>query len=90
MDIDDCIREYHLVGNSIFRPQRRKPFRYISQRFQYSPKKFQRAVEEVVSKYCGCVVKNQARCKHHYLRQDDFAEEGDGVDESQVNKTCKA
>ncbi|KAF7537441.1 hypothetical protein G7054_g3728 [Neopestalotiopsis clavispora] len=90
MDIDECIRAYLKLGNSIFRPQSKTPLRYISKRFQYSPKKLTEAVEEVLRDHCRCQHKNVDACVNQYLRQWDYAEQGDIVSESEFNGTCKA
>ncbi|EXJ55530.1 hypothetical protein A1O7_08458 [Cladophialophora yegresii CBS 114405] len=85
MSIDDCIKQYWLLSNKIFRPPRtRVPFQV------YSRRTLQEATQNVVQNFCRCHGAVGESCMgEEYLRQYDYGEATDGLDLDRTNKTCR-
>jgi hypothetical protein len=76
MSVNDCIKQYWIMTNRIFVPQRTRFIQY------YSRKKLQEAAKAVVQRYCHCHQGDRDGCSGtEDLRQHDFTEE--------TNKTCR-
>jgi hypothetical protein len=79
MGVEDCIKQYWILSNNIFRPQRT---RFIQ---LYSRRKVQNAAKTVVQNYCRCHdVEHEGCSGFEDFRQYDFAEMG-----QRENRTCK-
>ncbi|KAJ2987846.1 hypothetical protein NUW58_g4285 [Xylaria curta] len=85
MGVTDCIQQYWVLSNAIFRPTRQ---RYLQ---LYSRKKVQNAAKEVVKKYCSCHQGEDGVCNGgEDLRQYDYDEEGTrSSNPALANKTCR-
>jgi hypothetical protein len=79
MGVEDCMKQYWILANRVFRPPRQ---RFIQ---LYSRKKLQEASRTVVQDFCHCHPDPYDQCTgYEHLRQYDFAEEG-----LRKNKTCR-
>ncbi|KAI1740064.1 FabD/lysophospholipase-like protein [Xylaria scruposa] len=85
MRVTDCIQQYWVLSNAIFRPSRLRIVQL------YSRKKVQDAARKVVKQFCGCRSKAASGCSgNELLRQYDYDEE-DTVSSNRrfANKTCR-
>ncbi|OIW24045.1 FabD/lysophospholipase-like protein [Coniochaeta ligniaria NRRL 30616] len=81
MDVNDCIQQYFIICNRIFRPHK-----YLS---HYSAERFEKAINDVIKKHCKC---HPPECQHphtHKFRQYDYLERDEGDANAYVNGTCK-
>jgi hypothetical protein len=87
MDVNQCIQEYYIICNRIFRPHK-----YIG---LYDEKKFVDAINGVIRKHCKCHPGGQCPHPHtHYLRQYDYLEfdeddRNDPEHAGRINGTCR-
>ena len=83
MDVNECIQQYYVICNRIFRPHK-----YIR---HYSAKRFEGAINEVVRNFCKCQCHPEG-CfpRTHKFRQYDYLEfdEGD-ANGGRINSTCR-
>ncbi|KAI0505912.1 acyl transferase/acyl hydrolase/lysophospholipase [Xylaria bambusicola] len=82
MGVIDCIKQYLIFSNYIFRPPR---LRYIQ---HYSRWKVQEAVKGVVRQFCGCHGELDRCTGSEDLRQFDYYERSS--DSARANRTCRA
>ena len=84
MDVNECIQQYYIICNRIFRPHR-----YIR---HYSAERFREAINDVVRNYCKCH-RHPEGCVPgtHRFRQYDYLEFDEGGDASgdRINSTCR-
>ncbi len=86
MGVNDCLQQYWILSNAIFRPPR---LRFVQ---LYSRRSVQEAAKGVVRKFCGCHPADRAGdCSGiEDLRQYDYDEVGgDAFNPSFANKTCR-
>ncbi|KAI0546941.1 acyl transferase/acyl hydrolase/lysophospholipase [Xylaria curta] len=85
MGVNECIQQYLIFSNAIFRPPRRRLIQH------YSRRKLQEAAKTVVKKFCPNHQNNRADCNgDEYLRQNDYDEQGDAAsDPKYANRTCR-
>ena len=79
MSVDDCIKEYLVIGNRIF-GRTRIPVLQL-----YREDDFEEVVREVVKKHCTCHNEDGCNGEEHF-RQPDFRQVGHHHD---GNQTCK-
>jgi hypothetical protein len=82
MDVNEAIQQYFIICNKIFRPHA-----YVG---HYDHKRFERAINDVVKRFCRC---HGGICDYpgtHHLRQFDHLEfDDDGEKPEKINGTCK-
>jgi hypothetical protein len=84
MGIDDAIKQYWTMSNSIFRPR--------LLHVHCDAKGLQESIKTVVRNFCGSRARGQvctAQGPTELLRQRDYAEEGDAAADNCLNHTCK-
>ncbi|KAI0098144.1 FabD/lysophospholipase-like protein [Nemania sp. FL0031] len=82
MGVLDCIQQYWILSNAIFRPRR---LRFVQ---LYSRRHVQEAAKKVVKQFCDRHLGSPGDCKgHEHLRQYDYEEE-DSTSPNR-NKTCR-
>ncbi|KAK3941406.1 FabD/lysophospholipase-like protein [Diplogelasinospora grovesii] len=78
MGVNDCIQQYWIMANRIFRPRR---VRFLQ---LYSRRKVQDAAKDVVKQFCRCHGGRDECGGVESLRQYDYKEQG-----GRANQTCK-
>ncbi|KAN0076234.1 Acyl transferase/acyl hydrolase/lysophospholipase [Elaphomyces granulatus] len=78
MNVEDCLKQYWILSNSIFRPPK---IRFLQ---LYSRRKVQKAVKIVVREFCRCHAAGEYCSGSEDLRQYDYAEAG-----PMENRTCR-
>lgn len=86
MDVNECIQQYYIICNRIFRPHK-----HIG---NYSATRFEGAINDVIRKFCKCHPGECSNPHTHYLRQYDYLEYDEGTPVGspiarKMNSTCK-
>lgn len=85
MSIDDAIKQYWILSDSIFRPRN-----YLSLN-RYDHVKLEDSIKKVVQTFCGCHSRHPCSGEgmDELLMQYDYCEEGDPDYHKFPNHSCK-